>query len=269
MPPPRIDFVVLQRCQRLLNSIWLQYYSEGPTNYPCNSVLAQDLQRLGSKMLSPPASTTFQAAVDRLCGLHDTSIELSQRRLACLRRLRILQELDTRKEWFADIPFKVSNPPCAQIPADKYPFKIFHDLDTALFDRRLSGNVCMAWNWFSGVPRAPLPRLQCGKGYTFNLQDRRREKRVEIGLDASALLFKERGEISIWEMLDTLIHHMTVRVNLRNPEMGWLMFLSFPCRTACIPTCYDGVGLGSGGCAGRSPWCALPKMLGRCSWHFV
>ena len=118
VPPPSICPMVLhrlQRCQWLLSSLSLRNHSQDPTNYPSESFPVQDLQRPGPEILNPPALTTFQAttATANIHGSHDTSIKLSQIRISCLRRLKPLQEIDSRKEWCADNPFTVKNSTCA------------------------------------------------------------------------------------------------------------------------------------------------------------
>lgn len=142
---------------------------------------------------------SIEAAVRQLQSLYGPGKTVSRRQRSALSRLiKYLGRLQICGRWSADIIFK-----------------IFRDVDVALFGRTLSGNVSMGWKTEDSTPgMKSIPAV------TYGLSDwnKGRGQRVHIALNGNMCLLDARRTLE--EVVDVLLHEMIVSL-LLSGRMGY------------------------------------------------
>ncbi|CAD6565734.1 MAG: hypothetical protein ASARMPREDX12_006746 [Alectoria sarmentosa] len=162
------------------------------TTYPCEDRIVNDLKdiKAGRKRPVKPYLSIINAA-ETLCSAHHAPIRnMSLERGHALHRLQLLQSDPGNNIFWSDIILK-----------------IFNDLDVALFEGRLTGNVHMRW-YMQPDPNCPETRNTAFTSpYVSNVPGGFHDgMRIGISLNGLRLLLDTRG--SVEKIVETLVHEM-------------------------------------------------------------
>jgi len=168
------------------------------TDYPSNPRFICMLEYSESIFSKPISYITVEAAVRQLQSLYGPGKTISRRRRSALSRLtKYLGRLQISGRWSADVIFK-----------------IFHDLDVALFGRILCRNVSMGWKTEDSTPgMKTIPAVT----YGLSGWNKGRGQRVHIALNGNMCLLDARRTLK--DVVDVLLHEMIVSLPLSR-QMG-------------------------------------------------
>ncbi|MCJ1426627.1 hypothetical protein MMC29_004530 [Sticta canariensis] len=219
MPP---SCHITPKSQLRFDTIWLPVDRHSPTPYPCLQAAVSDLKVSRSPLLEPLPSptrssplTSLRAAVHQLEFFHAPS----RPRSSSPRELLALLQLRERLPALGD---RDALPPRQCVWYADVAHKVFQDLDDALFEGRLTGNVCLTWTTADEVDENDVdgetimkgrPAMTCAPR-TWTVAGGGHGRRVLIRLNANVLLLDARRSLThlISVLVDAMLHAYLILV---------------------------------------------------------